>query len=157
MASNKGVKLIEYNARFGDPEAINILTLLETDFSMICQDIVNGTLSSVQFKKEASVCKYIVPQGYGSNPKKNVTLEIIPEYCKSSSLYYAAVNLINDKLAATSSRIAAIVAHSSTIDKAEKKCENGLNFVSGDNIYVRHDIGKSELLEKRIKNMEKIR
>ena len=157
MASNSGVKLIEYNARFGDPEAINILTLLETDFSMICQDIVNGTLSSVQFKKEASVCKYIVPQGYGSNPKKNVTLDINPEYSKSSSLYYAAVNLINDKLAATSSRIAAIVAHSSTIDKAEKKCENGLNFVSGDNIYVRHDIGKSELLEKRIKNMEKIR
>ena len=86
LDSNNGVKLIEYNARFGDPEALNLLTLLETDFSMICHDIVNGSLSSVQFKKEASVCKYIVPQGYGSNPKKNVTLEINPEYSKSSSL-----------------------------------------------------------------------
>jgi len=49
------------------------------------------------------------------------------------------------------------VATSSTIEKAEEKCEMGLEYISGDNLFVRHDIAKSHLIEKRLKNMEKIR
>ena len=157
MVTKDGVKLIEYNARFGDPEAINLLTLLETDFAKVCQDIVQGTLGSVKFRSEASVCKYIVPKGYGDNPRKDVTLIVDSKYSKTSSLYYAAVNLIRDKLSVTSSRTAAIVSTSSTINKAEKKCEKGLKFISGDNLYVRHDIAKPDLINKRINNMEVIR
>jgi len=157
MVTNKGVKLIEYNARFGDPEAMNLLTLLETDFAKVCQDIVQGTLNSVEFRHEASVCKYIVPQGYGSDSRKDATLVVDPEYSKTSSLYYAAVNLRGGELFVTSSRTAAIVSSSSTIAQAEEMCEEGLKFISGDNIYVRHDIAKPDLINKRIKNMEEIR
>ena len=57
MATRDGVKLIEYNARFGDPEAMNLLSLLDTDFASVCSDIVNGNLGTVNFRKEASVCK----------------------------------------------------------------------------------------------------
>ncbi|HIC61808.1 MAG TPA: hypothetical protein EYO72_03635 [Marine Group III euryarchaeote] len=157
MVTNKGVKLIEYNARFGDPEAMNLLTLLETDFAKVCQDIVQGTLNSVEFRHEASVCKYIVPQGYGSDSRNDATLVVDPEYSKTSSLYYAAVNLRGGELFVTSSRTAAIVSSSSTIAQAEEMCEEGLKFISGDNIYVRHDIAKPDLINKRIKNMEEIR
>ena len=80
-----------------------------------------------------------------------------PEYSKTSSLYYAAVNLRGGELFATSSRTAAIVSSSSTIAQAEEMCEEGLKFISGDNIYVRHDIAKPDLINKRIKNMEEIR
>jgi len=157
MMTNRGVKLIEYNARFGDPEAMNLLSLLESDFAKVCSDIVNGTLTSVNFRKEASVCKYVVPLGYGTEPRKDTTLVINPKYSETSDLYYAAVNLVDDKIATTSSRAAALVSCADTIDKAEKMCEQALEHISGDNIYVRHDIAKPDLIDKRIKNMREIR
>jgi phosphoribosylamine--glycine ligase len=158
MATKNGVKLIEYNARFGDPEAMNLLSLLDTDFASVCCGIVEGNLESVKFRNEASFCKYIVPEGYGSNPNPDATLIVDERYKKFSNLYYAAVNLENSgNITTTSSRAAAIVATSSTIEKAEEKCEKGLEYISGDNLFVRHDIAKSHLIEKRLKNMEKIR
>ena len=157
MVTSSGVKLIEYNARFGDPEAMNLLALLESDFAKVCSDIANGTLSQVNFRKEASVCKYVVPLGYGSNPRKDTTLLIDNQFSKTSDLYYAAVNLLDGKIATTSSRAAALVSCADTIKKAEEKCEKALTYITGDNIYVRHDIAKPDLINKRIENMEMIR
>jgi len=158
MATKDGVKLIEYNARFGDPEAMNLLSLLDTDFASVCSNIVNGCLSSVNFRKEASVCKYIVPEGYGSNPNLDATLIVDDRYNKFSNLYYAAVNVeASGEISTTSSRAGAMVSTSSTIGLAEEKCEQGLEYVSGNNLFVRHDIAKSHLIEKRMKNMEEIR
>jgi phosphoribosylamine--glycine ligase len=67
MITKQGVQLLEYNARFGDPEAMNILPLLKTDFGDICQAIIEGTLDriKIEFAAQATVCKYIVPQAYG--------------------------------------------------------------------------------------------
>ena len=67
MITRDGVKLIEYNARFGDPEAMNILPLLKTDFIDVCRAIIDGTLDrlDIEFEKKATVCKYVVPKGYG--------------------------------------------------------------------------------------------
>ena len=157
MVTSDGVKLIEYNARFGDPEAMNLLALLDADFAKVCSDIANGTLSQVDFRKEASVCKYIVPFGYGSNPRKDTTILVDNQFSETSDLYYAAVNLVDGKISTTSSRAAALVSCAGTIGEAEEKCETALNFISGDNIYVRHDIAKLDLINKRIKNMEMIR
>jgi phosphoribosylamine--glycine ligase len=64
MLCRDGPKLIEYNARFGDPEAMNVLPLLETNFVDICEGIVDGNLKGAKFEDKATVCKYIVPQGY---------------------------------------------------------------------------------------------
>lgn len=157
MITSNGVKLIEYNARFGDPEAMNLLALLESDFAKVCSDIADGTLSSVDFRKEASVCKYIVPLGYGSKPSKDSSLFIDPRYSRTSNLYYAAVNFFDGKIATTSSRTAALVSCATTVKKAEEMCEEALEYISGDNIYVRHDIAKPDLINKKIRNMERIR
>ncbi|NQT96164.1 MAG: phosphoribosylamine--glycine ligase, partial [Candidatus Marinimicrobia bacterium] len=58
ITTEDGVKLIEYNARFGDPEGLNVLAILESDFVAICQSIVNGTLNHdmAKFKPLATVC-----------------------------------------------------------------------------------------------------
>ncbi|MCX5836008.1 MAG: phosphoribosylamine--glycine ligase, partial [Deltaproteobacteria bacterium] len=60
IITNSGIKLLEYNARFGDPEAMNILPLLETDFVDVCKAIIEGTLHTlkIEFMKKATVCKY---------------------------------------------------------------------------------------------------
>jgi phosphoribosylamine--glycine ligase len=72
IATATGVRLIEYNARFGDPEALNLLTLLQSDFAAICHAITTQTLASVPvtFAQQSSVCKYLVPNGYPDNPRK---------------------------------------------------------------------------------------
>ena len=158
MVTREGVKLIEYNARFGDPEAMNLLTLLDVDFASVCMNIVEGNMHDVSFRKEASVCKYIVPKGYGSNPAKDATLEVDELYKEHSELYYAAVNLEEDGvITTTSSRAAAIVSKGNDISEAERECELGLSHISGNNLFVRHDIAKPHLIEKRTKNMESIR
>ena len=158
MATSNGVKLIEYNARFGDPEAINLLALLDSDLASICSKIVEGNLGSIKFRKEASVCKYIVPKGYGSNPSKDTTLVVDDLYKNYSNLYYAAVNQdTQGNINTTSSRAAAVVSTANSIEVAEQKCEKGLSHISGKNLFTRHDIGKSDLIQKRINHMEKIR
>ena len=158
MVTHNGVKLIEYNARFGDPEAMNLLTLLDSDFASVCSNIAGGTLKSVIFRNEASVCKYVVPKGYGSNPSVDTTLEVNESYRNHSDLYYAAVNVDqNGVISTTSSRAAAIVSSGKTISEAEEKCEKGLEYISGNNLFTRHDIAKPDLIQKRITNMETIR
>ena len=158
MVTHNGVKLIEYNARFGDPEAMNLLTLLDSDFASVCSNIVEGTLKSVIFRNDASVCKYVVPKGYGSNPSVDTTLEVNESYRNHSDLYYAAVNVDeNGIISTTSSRAAAIISSGKTISEAEEKCEKGLEYISGNNLFTRHDIAKPDLIQKRITNMETIR
>jgi len=158
MATANGVKLIEYNARFGDPEAMNLLALLNSDLASICSKIVEGKLDSANFRNEASVCKYVVPKGYGSNPSKDATLSVDNSYKDYSDLYYAAVNLNSEGvITTTSSRAAAVISTGESIEEAEEKCEKGLSHVSGNNLFTRHDIGKADLIQKRINHMEEIR
>ena len=158
MATASGVKLIEYNARFGDPEAMNLLTLLDSDLASICISIDQGTLKSINFRNEASVCKYIVPKGYGSNPSMDTNLVVDESYKNYSNLYYAAVNQDSSgRINTTSSRAAAIVSTGSSIQEAEEKSESGLTHISGKNLFIRHDIGKSDLIQRRIDHMESIR
>jgi len=158
MATKSGTKLIEYNARFGDPEAMNLLSLLDSDFAKICFDIGSGNLEGANFRKEASVCKYIVPEGYGSNPNTEATLVIDEDYENYGNLYYAAVNLEDDgTISTTSSRAAGVVSNGEILSVTEERCEKGLSKISGKNLFVRHDIAKAALIQKRIDNMEAIR
>ena len=158
MITGSGVKLIEYNARFGDPEAMNLLTLLDDDFASICYSMADGKIDQIKFRKQASVCKYVVPEGYGSNPVKDATLVVDESYSNYSDLYYAAVNLSKDgNITTTSSRAAAVVSVGDSINEAEEKCEMGLSFVKGNKLFIRHDIAKADLIKKRVDNMEIIR
>jgi len=74
MVTKNGLRLLEYNARFGDPEAMNVLPILKTDFVDLCRAVIDGTLgeSAVEFEKKATVCKYIVP-GVTDSPRTTTT------------------------------------------------------------------------------------
>ncbi len=156
MATAKGVAVIEFNARFGDPEAMNVLPLLENDFLDVCLGIVNGTLESVnvRFKKQATVCKYAVPSGYPENPVKDSVVEI--SEVKEPLLFYSSVYEKDNKIYTTGSRAIAVVGIGDTIIEAEKRAESGLSALKGS-LYSRHDIGTGELINKRIKHMQELR
>ena len=74
-----------------------------------------------------------------------------------SRLFYASVNKKDDHVYTTSSRSLAVVGVSDTLSEAEGICEDALTHVKGDHIFVRHDIGTSELIEKRLRHMKEIR
>jgi phosphoribosylamine--glycine ligase len=157
MLTKDGPKLIEYNARFGDPEAMNVLPLLQTNFVDICNGIVDGNLRGAEFDSYATVCKYIVPQGYPGKAVPNQIIKVDEEKIKENNtlVYYAAVNQKDNQIYTSSSRALALVSVGDTIDEAEGICEASTQFVDGD-VYHRKDVGTSELIEKRIKHMQEL-
>jgi phosphoribosylamine--glycine ligase len=161
MLTAEGLKIIEINARFGDPEAMNVLPLLDSDFVEICNSMIDGNLSNkkLQIKKKSTVCKYVVPEGYGTKSMIGEKIFIDEKNIEStgSKLFYAAVKKENDFVKTTSSRSLAIVGISDTLQNAEKICEKALTYVKGDHIFIRHDIGTAELIQKRVKHMDYLR
>ncbi len=162
IVTKDGVRLLEYNARFGDPEAMNILPLLKTDFVDICRAIIDGTLKdlNMEFEEKATVCKYIVPKGYGlpvEHPDAGSTSsKITISDMGDANLYYSSVDKREDGLYMTSSRAVAVVGIADNLDAAEKIAENAIASVTGP-IAHRPDIGTKVLIDKRIKHMKDIR
>jgi len=157
IATAKGVKLIEYNARFGDPEVMNVLPILKTNFVDICRAVINGDLGSlkVEFENKATVCKYIVPEGYPDNPKKGQKIEIgaVPAGVK---MYYASVDQTPEGLMLSSSRAVAFVGIADTLAEAEKAAQGACGAVSGP-VFYRKDVGTAELIGRRVEMMKKLR
>lgn len=162
IATKNGAKLLEYNARFGDPEAMNILPLLKTDFVEVCRHIIAGTLDKlkIEFEPKATVCKYVVPKGYGlpadhpdaSSSKSKIEVGDVG----NARLYYSSVDKKEGGLYLSSSRAIGIVGIADTLDEARKIAEEGVKAVKGPVAY-REDIGTVALIQKRIDHMKKIR
>jgi len=162
MITKNGLRLLEYNARFGDPEAMNILPLLKTDFVDLCRAIVNGTLDRlpVEFEKKATVCKYVVPRGYGlpkDHPDAGTTsAKIDVGDVGGARLYYASVDKRADGLYMSTSRAIGVVGIADTLEDAETIAEKAVAAVKGP-VAHRPDIGTKPLIRKRIEHMKKIR
>ena len=157
MATADGVKLIEYNARFGDPEAMNVLPLLNTDFIEICNGIADGTLDQidVQFQNKATVCKYAVPEGYPDSPVKGQPINL-SKINNPGRLFYASVDIRDDQLVEAGSRTIAVVGVADTISEAENIAEKEISAVEGP-LFHRNDIGTEQLVNERIAHMESLR
>jgi len=158
MATSEGIKVIEYNARFGDPEAMNVLSILETDFFEICDAVSSGLLNklNITFQKKATVCKYAVPEGYPDSPVKGKPIYINSNAENLGEFFHASVDLKNNKLIQLGSRTIAAVGVADTISEAEKIAEKKINCVKGP-LFHRSDIGTSKIIQKRIKHMDQIR
>jgi len=161
MITKSGLRLLEYNARFGDPEAMNILPLLETDFIDLCRAIINGALADlpVSFAPRATVCKYIVPRGYGL-PKdhpdaQSTSARIEVGDTSPARIYYSSVDKREDGLYMTTSRAIGIVGIAGNLAEAEGIAERAVAAVTGP-VAHRPDIGTAALVEKRIRHMETI-
>lgn len=156
MITKHGVKVIEFNSRFGDPEAMNLLPLLETDFVDVMKGIVNETLSKldIKFSNKATVCKYAVPSGYPDSPDKDQA--VIVGDTGDALLFYSSVYEKDNIIYTTTSRAIAVVGIADSIDEAEKTSQNALDNIEG-NLHSRKDIGTSELIQKRITHMTQIR
>ncbi len=156
MATANGVKLIEYNARFGDPEAMNVLSLLESDFIELCHAIADGTLSQVdvQFANKATVCKYAVPEGYPDSPVKGEPIDV-SGISNPDGLLYASVDIQDGQLVEAGSRTVAVVGVADSISEAEAIVEREVSAVKGP-LFHRSDIGTDGVVQKRTDHMNSL-
>ncbi|MDD5022990.1 MAG: phosphoribosylamine--glycine ligase [Candidatus ainarchaeum sp.] len=158
MLTKDGPKIIEYNARFGDPEAMNVLSLLQTSLTDIFLGISEGKLPNAVFSSNSTVVKYLVPNGYPSKPIKDspVSINLPCLSSKGTNMYYASVYEKDNQIFTTSSRAFALISSSKLLKDAEIKVENSMNCISGP-LWHRKDIGTENLIDKRIKHMDKLR
>lgn len=157
MAVADGIRLIEYNARLGDPECMNLIALQEGDFLEAVRGMAAGGLrpDALLFRREASVCKYLVPEGYPDQPKKlfPVDLSAIPD-CRD--LYLGSVDERDGVLLAAGSRTLAFAATAATLSEAERKAEDLAAAVPGP-LFHRTDIGTAALVEQRVDQIRRLR
>jgi phosphoribosylamine--glycine ligase len=156
MNTAQGPKVIEFNARFGDPEAMNVLSLLKSDLNDIVSRITEGTLSisDVNFEGKATVCKYLVPEGYPDASHSGDPL-VMGDHT-SAILYFANVEEREKRLVTLSSRTLAFVGKGDTLEEAERVAESAAASVKGK-IRYRRDIGTRDLLDRRIAHMKELR
>ncbi len=159
IATRDGVRVLEFNARFADPESMNVLPLFAGDFAEACAQIAGGGLrSSWAFHKKATVCKYVVPVGYGTKAVAGEPLAVDePGIAKTGAhLYYASVNEEDGHVLTTTSRALAVVGIHHGLEAAERQVEEALQHVKG-NAYVRHDIGTQAAVRRKVERMARLR
>ncbi|NLU45554.1 MAG: phosphoribosylamine--glycine ligase [Euryarchaeota archaeon] len=160
MLTADGPRIIEINARFGDPEAMNVLPILEDNFAAILKEMAAGKLrTEIRFADKATVCKYVVPRGYGTAPEPGHGICVDAEAIRGNGaeVFFANVDMEEDMLLTGTSRSVGVVGIADTIEEAERNCEAALKYVTSDAICIRHDIGTKGLIQSRIDNMKRLR
>lgn len=162
IATARGVKLIEYNTRFGDPEALILLPLLETDFVEVCEKAIAGDLASIgaalSFAPKAAVIKYLCPEGYPTNAVKDEPITLDADTWKQypDRFLFASVAEKDGTLLLKGSRAVGVLGLGESIPAAAKECENLMKAVTGP-LFSRADIGTQKMLDARIAHMRQVR
>ncbi|MCL4312481.1 MAG: phosphoribosylamine--glycine ligase [Candidatus Thermoplasmatota archaeon] len=152
MNTDHGVRVIEINSRFADPEGINVLTLLKSNIVDIFLDMYSGTLkNNIKFMNKATVLKYIVPPGYGVKPRETELLIKDRIETDNFKIYYSAVSGTLNKVITTKSRALALIGIGDSIYEASDIVEDNLKYITGD-YYIRHDIGTEAMMKGKIKD-----
>jgi phosphoribosylamine--glycine ligase len=166
MLTADGIKVVEFNARFGDPEAMNTLPVLETDYVELLQAARDGRpLPELDFEERATVCKYAAPEGYPVDPEAGTKVtvdeagarDVASDYDGDALLFYASVDERDDGIYTTTSRAFAVVGVADTIADAEAVAEAVLDEAGDDGLHVRHDVGKADLVQSRIDHVAEFR
>jgi phosphoribosylamine---glycine ligase len=160
MVTADGLRLIEYNARFGDPEAMNVLPLLRADFVEVCRAAAAGELSSVRysFAAKATVCKYVVPTAY-PDVTPDPGLILVPDQQldrEDLKWFWAACAQRGTETYLTPSRAGAFVGIADSLAEAEAIAEDAAVSVRGP-VRHRRDIGRAEVVDARVAHMKQLR
>ncbi|MGG5316043.1 phosphoribosylamine--glycine ligase [Enterococcus sp. AZ072] len=138
IATGAGPKVIEFNARFGDPETQVVLPRMESDLTIVLDDLINGKKPQLNWKENAAVGVVIAAEGYPGSYKKDMP---IPNFAEDVTVYYAGVAGEKDQLKSSGGRVFLIEAEAATIQEAQIKVYQALKSVDTTNFFYRNDIG----------------
>ncbi|WP_026525592.1 phosphoribosylamine--glycine ligase [Butyrivibrio sp. MB2005] len=147
MLTDDGPKVLEYNARFGDPEAQVVLPRLETDMIEVCEAVIDGKLDEIdlRFEDKAAVCVVLASEGYPVKYEKGKEITGLENFKGKDGYYcfHAGSKFEGDKIVTNGGRVLGITAKGDTLAEARKKAYEATEWVSFENKYMRHDIGKA--------------
>ncbi len=141
MRTDKGMKVVEYNSRFGDPETQVVLPMLKTDLLDIFEAVTDERLSDIKIEWEsgACVCVVLASGGYPLSYAKGK--EITVGDLGDAVLVHAGTALKDGKLVTNGGRVLGVVAKGKTLEEARLKAYNAAENVSWENMHYRKDIG----------------
>ena len=149
MLTPVGPKVLEYNARFGDPEAQVVLPRLENDIVDVFEACIDGTLDQVDLKFDndrATVCVILASDGYPVEYKKGFPIEGLEKF-KGKDDYYVFHSGTkfneNGQIVTNGGRVLGVTATGKDLKEARKKAYEATEWISFENKYMRHDIGKA--------------
>lgn len=153
MLTPSGPKVVEFNARFGDPEAEAVLPLLESDLAQHALDAARGQLdpSSVRFGAGASAVVILAAPGYPATPQKGIPLGL-PEVRAGEQLYHAGTALQGGQLVSNGGRVLAVTAQADTLPEALGRAYALADRVDFPGAQLRRDIGFRLGIKPEIKN-----
>ena len=147
MLTEDGPKVLEYNARFGDPEAQVVLPRMKNDLIDVIEACIDGTLDQVdlQFEDNAAVCVVLASDGYPVKYEKGLPITGLDEFKKHEGYYcfHAGTKFDGDQIVTNGGRVLGVTAKGATLKEARANAYKATEWVKFDNKYMRHDIGKA--------------
>ena len=147
MMTPNGPKVIEYNARFGDPEAQVVLPRLKTDLVDICEAIIDEKLSEldIEWYDGAAACVVMASGGYPVSYKKGIEMFGMDEngQVEGATVYHAGTKFENGKFYTNGGRVLGVTATAPTLDEALEKAYAAVDKISFEGMHFRHDIGRT--------------
>lgn len=147
MLTEKGPRVLEYNARFGDPEAQVVLPRMKTDIIEVVEACIDGTLDKVdlQFEDNAAVCVVLASDGYPVKYDKGLEIRGLENFDNKDGYYcfHAGTKLDNGKVVTNGGRVLGVTAKGADLKEARANAYAATEWIDFDNKYMRHDIGKA--------------
>ena len=161
IATANGVRVIEFNVRLGDPEAINVMALLNVDAPEFLFALADGSLETeeIKFNPQASVCKYLVPAAYPQSGKEHILIDLDEATVNAAglSVIFASIVQKEDHLETLGSRSLAVVGTGDDAGDISAKIEDLLDAIQPDTMRHRKDVGDAGIIQKKIQKMEILR
>lgn len=147
MLTEDGPKVLEYNARFGDPEAQVVLPRMKNDIVDVFEACIDGTLDQVdlQFEDNAAVCVVLASDGYPVSYEKGFPIHGLENFKNKDGYYvfHAGTKKKDGQIVTNGGRVLGVVAKGEDLKKARANAYEAIKLVEFDNKYYRHDIGKA--------------
>ncbi len=147
MITPKGVKVLEYNARFGDPEAQVVLPRMKNDIIDVVEACIDGRLDEIdlQFEDNAAVCVVLASDGYPVKYDKGFLIEGLDKFKDNEGYYafHAGTKQTAAGVVTNGGRVLGITAKGENLHKARENAYAATEWISFDNKYMRNDIGKA--------------
>jgi phosphoribosylamine--glycine ligase len=149
MMTARGPVIVEVNVRLGDPEAINVLSILSTDPLEVFQGTACGLPRQIDFQAKATVCKYLVPESYPEKPVQKIRIKIAPSVFEQNGtkLIFAGVEKKADTYFSTGSRFAAVLAIRESLLEADEAVERTIESIETTGLRHRKDICRAKELK----------
>ncbi len=147
MVTEQGPKVLEFNVRFGDPEAQPLLAMLETDLVDIAEAVIEGRLNEIEirWKPGAAVCVVVAAGGYPGSYAKGKPIEGLDAAAEDAIIFHAGTKLQDGRVVTSGGRVLGVTAIGENIPAAIEKAYAAVGKIRFEDMYYRRDIGRKAL------------